>query len=58
MLHSQAVETLYKAMLARLKVREEKGLGGAGEGMLIIPRPFIIITLDLVPLAAVSRSCS
>ena len=43
MLHSQAVETLYKAMLARLEVRTK---GGRGEWMLPSANTLLNITLD------------
>lgn len=47
MLHSQAVETLYKAMLARLEVRTKGGReGGRGEWMLPSANTLLNITLD------------
>ena len=57
MLHSQAVETLYKAMLARLEVRVLKGRRERGENGCYHLLTLYNIGL-LLPPATVSGSCS
>ena len=56
MLHSQAVETLYKAMLARLEVRvlERQREGGENGCYYLLTR----YNIGLLPPATVSGSCS